>query len=170
MADNFLSTDIKSTGMTKVNMWQLCDIFAVLISCPVNWTAYSGIVNICKILYVNNNNNFCNSTLIFFLQQINLHNKSEITTGKILSYSDSLQNLLKQFLYNKWLQSELTLTNYQLKFTVPFNMFSITTYPQDSSDKKLVYIITASALDEFTRLALSRHVNVMGSPLYCRLH
>jgi hypothetical protein len=62
------------------------------------------------------------------------------------------------------------LTNYQLKFTVPFNVFSITTHPQDSSDKKLAYIITVSALNEFTHSALSRHVNVMGSPLYCRLH
>lgn len=116
------------------------------------------------------NNNFCNSILIFFLQQINLYNKPEITTGKTLSYTDCLQNLLKQFLYNKWLLSELILTNYQLKFTGPFNMFSITTHTQDSSDKKLVYIITVTALVEFTRLALSRHVNVMGSPLYCRLH
>jgi hypothetical protein len=62
------------------------------------------------------------------------------------------------------------LTNYQLKFTVPFNIFCITTHPQGSSDKKLAYIIAVTALNEFTQLALSRHVAVMGSPLYCRLH
>jgi len=73
-------------------------------------------------------------------------------------------------IYGKWLQPELILKNYQLKFTVPFNVFSVTTHPQDSSDKKIVYIITVTARDEFTQLALSRHVNVMGGPLYCRLH
>lgn len=64
VADNFLSTDIKSTGMTKINMWHLCDVFEVLISSSINWKAYSGTVKICKILHVNNN--FCNSILIFF--------------------------------------------------------------------------------------------------------
>jgi hypothetical protein len=63
------------------------------------------------------------------------------------------------------------LTNDQLKFTVPFNMFSITTHPQDSSDKKLAYIIKINcSRNEFTQLALSRHVNVIDGPLYCRLH